>query len=81
MGTNLNEWTEPYYGVQHYGSSGANSFWATVQDYGDFAVSLVWTPGCGFSPMEEQHETAEAARIHAESSLYLLTNGRTGVKA
>lgn len=72
------KWTAPYLGVQHYGSSGANSFWATVQDYDSFAVALVWTPGCAFSPMESDHENADAARQYAEEQLHVLTHGRLG---
>lgn len=74
-------WTAPYHGVQHFGSFSTTSFWATVQDYGTFATSLLWTPGCGFSPMEDEHATAEEARTHAETRLYELTFGRIGSPA
>lgn len=74
------QWTKPYYGVQHYGSFGANSFWATVTSFGSVATAKVWTPGCEFSPMESAHENAEAARKHAENQLHILTKGCTGVR-
>jgi hypothetical protein len=76
----MSEWSIPYCGVQHYGSCGANAFWATVQDYGSFATALVWTPGCRFSPMETNHRSPAEARTYAEDRLYTLTNGRMGMR-
>ncbi|QWF18681.1 hypothetical protein [Lysobacter capsici] len=78
MKRNLEGWSKPYFGVQHFGAGGSNSFWATVHDYSRFAISLVWTPGCGFSPIETQHDNADEARKHAESQLFVLTRGQTG---
>lgn len=77
----MSTWTDPYFGVQHYGSFSTTSFWATVTDYGTFAQALVWTPGCGFSPMESDHDTAEEARAHAETQLHSITAGRMGTRA
>ncbi len=71
-------WSKPYFGVQHCGKFDIKSFWATVVDYGSFATCMVWTPGCGLSPAESDHEDAQAAREHAETQLYDLTGGRMG---
>lgn len=72
------QWTKPYYGVQHYGKLSVKSFWATVHDYEDFAIALIRTPGCGFSPMKTTHDTSEEAREYAEHRLYVLTQGCMG---
>lgn len=61
-------WTKPYYGVQHLGRA-TDGYWLTVSDYGSFAELLKWFPGCKLSPMEETHDTAEAARGAGEAWL------------
>lgn len=59
------QWTTPTYGVQHLGKHGDRR-WATVTDYGTFALLLQWYQGCGFDPHEERHPSAAAARAAGE---------------
>jgi hypothetical protein len=73
-------WTKPYHGIQHYGNWTAQSFSATVSDYGRFAEAAIWTPGCRFSPATTLHVTVEEARKYAENQLHVLTQGRLGVR-
>lgn len=69
-------WSAPYCGVQHLGGFTTARTWATVQDYGSFALSLIWTPGCGFSPAEDQHANASEARAFAERRVAEFNGGR-----
>lgn len=62
-------WTAPYFGVQHIGKCSARGWWGTVADYGSFSKALCWFPGCGFSPIESEHDDAESARAHVETWL------------
>ncbi len=64
----MSEWTKPYYGVQHLNADGKKSR-ASVTDYGTFAESHFWYPGCAFSPIEKHHDNAEQARAAAEAWL------------
>lgn len=64
-------WTRPYCGVQHLqrGSSTTRDPWCTVTDYGSFATSFFWFPGCGFLPTEQHHDSADLARAACEAWL------------
>lgn len=59
-------WTNPFYGVTHCGQFGLKNKWATVEDYDSFAKLSKWFPGCGFSPIQSEHETAFLAKQEAE---------------
>lgn len=64
--TLINGWSRPYYGIQHLGAEGVRKSRVSVCDYGFFTVLHCWFPGCGFSPLESQHGTVEAARKAGE---------------
>ena len=55
-------WSRPSHGVQHCGSGSPRDYWATVEDYGSFAVLSLWSPGCAFHPEQSTLATADEAR-------------------
>jgi hypothetical protein len=59
------QWTAPYFGVQHLNMHGKKSR-VSVCDYGTFAEVHLWFPGCGFSPINRHHDSAELARADGE---------------
>lgn len=63
------EWTKPYYGTQHLGALGSGRSWVSVIEYAAFAILKRWFPGCMFSPLQSQHDSAEAARAEGEKWL------------
>lgn len=64
----MTTWTTPYYGVSHL--EGQNKrYRVTIEDRGTFADLSLWFPGCGFSPIHQQHDSAEAARAAGEEWL------------
>jgi len=67
------QWTQPYFGVQHYPSKApvASSIWATVTDLGLCATCLIHIPGSS-APNQTTHESADAARRHAERTVTAL---------
>jgi hypothetical protein len=62
----LSHWTVPYFGVQHLGPAKGKKARVSVCDYGTFSILHCWFPGCGFSPLESQHDNAETARKAGE---------------
>lgn len=50
-----------------------SNLYAGVQAYESFALCSIWTPGCGFSPKQSNHETVEEAKQYAEKQIALLT--------
>jgi hypothetical protein len=54
------EWTNPFYGVQHLRGL-ARGFQVTVTDRNGWAECDVFTPGCGFSAEESQHDSVAQA--------------------
>lgn len=60
------EWSAPNHGVQHLGSINSPR-WATVNDYGTYAMLLKWFSGCVFEPNTQQHRSAEEARKAGEA--------------
>ncbi|QFZ84590.1 hypothetical protein GFK26_18350 [Variovorax paradoxus] len=72
-------WTKPFYGVTHCGKVGHGQWWVSVTDYGSFADLECWFPGCGFSPLETQHGSAEAAKAAGET--WLRQNDRNLAKS
>lgn len=62
----MTPWSKPYYGITHLGTGPHR---VTVTDRGSFAELDRWFPGCGFRPMESDHESAEAAKAAGEKWL------------
>jgi hypothetical protein len=68
------QWTAPYYGVQHtvHGigtKRDKHGRRCSVNGYDSFAVLKRHFDGCGFSPRESWHSTAEEARAAGEQWL------------
>ena len=59
-------WTTPFHGVTHCGKLG-DKRWATVSDFGSFAILSEWWRGCGFSPDIREFDTVEQAKEAGES--------------
>jgi hypothetical protein len=57
----MNKWTPTVHGVSHLRYNPKRR-WASVLDYGKFAVLSLWFPGCGFEPLEQTHKTTMAAK-------------------
>jgi hypothetical protein len=60
-----NVWSKPYLAITHLGEL-KDRRRVSVQDYGSFATLDKWYEGCGFYPIEEWHETVEAAKAEGE---------------
>lgn len=61
-------WTKPYLGVSHLSIAGKKSR-ASISElgYGTTRTEVsLWFPGCGFSPINELHDSPEAAKARAE---------------
>jgi hypothetical protein len=61
-------WSKPFHGITHLSVSGKRS-WVTVTDWDNWASLTRWYPGCGFSPLETQHGSADEAKRAAEAWL------------
>ena len=68
MATETTKWTKPYYGVSHMTPEGKKSR-VSVADFVSFAILTCWYPGCGFSPRESRHDTAQQAKTAGEQWL------------
>lgn len=67
MSAPASTWTPLYCGVTHLGQLGRPR--VSVCDYGSFAELHCWYLGCGFSPIERQYPTVDAAKADGEAWL------------
>jgi hypothetical protein len=55
-------WSDPYYGISHYGPSGADRTWVTVYAFSCFAILSIKRPGRTFRPECRKYMTVESAK-------------------